>query len=53
MSHTQVLELKPVVDHARGVYDLKREAAHNISLIYKSSGSTDLARIYLHKYIVV
>ena len=51
--YKQVLEMAPVVDDARGIYDLKREAAHNIALIYKSSGSLDLARIYLQKYIVV
>jgi len=35
------------------IYDLSRETAHNIALIYQSSGNKDLARMYLHKYIVV
>ena len=51
--YKQVLETDPVVDEDPAVYDLQREAAHNIALIYKSSGSKDLARIYLQKYIVI
>ena len=35
------------------IYDLSRETAHNIALIYQSSGNKELARMYLHKYIVV
>ena len=35
------------------IYDLSRETAHNIALIYQSSGNKDLARMYLHKYIIV
>ena len=51
--YKQVLATKPVVEDPKGIYDLKREAAHNIALIYKSSGSVDYARMYLQKYIVV
>ena len=38
-------------DH--NLYDLSRETAHNVALIYQGSGSKDLARMYLQKYIVV
>ncbi|EDO31296.1 predicted protein [Nematostella vectensis] len=33
-------------------YDLHREAAYNLSLIYRASGNTDLARQIISKYIV-
>ncbi|OQR88694.1 transcription factor, partial [Thraustotheca clavata] len=34
-------------------YQLCREAAYNLSLIYKKSGAPDLAQYLLHKYLVV
>ena len=40
-------------DQKLNIYDLSRETAHNIALIYQSSGNKELARMYLHKYIVV
>ena len=40
-------------DQQLNIYDLSRETAHNIALIYQSSGNKELARMYLHKYIVV
>ncbi|XP_057339221.1 general transcription factor 3C polypeptide 3 [Microplitis mediator] len=33
--------------------NIKREAAFNIHLIYMQTGNKDLARMYLHEYIVV
>ncbi|KAK7076939.1 General transcription factor IIIC, polypeptide 3 [Halocaridina rubra] len=33
--------------------DLTRETAFNLSLIYQNSGSTNLARMYMYKYIQV
>ncbi|XP_034933686.1 general transcription factor 3C polypeptide 3-like isoform X2 [Chelonus insularis] len=35
------------------LFDLRREAAFNIHLIYMQSGNPDLARIYLDEYIVI
>ncbi|GLV34483.1 uncharacterized protein CBL_09731 [Carabus blaptoides fortunei] len=35
------------------LFDLKREAAYNLHLIYKASGASDLAKMYLFKYIIV
>ena len=35
------------------IFDLKREIAFNIALIYQSSGADDLARMYLHQNIVI
>nr|CCA14018.1 transcription factor putative [Albugo laibachii Nc14] len=32
-------------------YDLARETAHNLSLIYKQSGANDLARYLMRKYL--
>lgn len=37
----------------RNTLDLKREAAFNLSLCYKSSGAKNLALMYLRKYIVI
>lgn len=34
-------------------FDLKREAAYNLSLLYRASNSFDLARYYIQKYIVI
>jgi general transcription factor 3C polypeptide 3 (transcription factor C subunit 4) len=44
---------RPIIDDAGKVFDLSREAAFNLSLIYQSSGSHDLARLYQQKYIVI
>ena len=38
---------------ANNLYDLSRETAHNVALIYQSSGSKELARMYLHKYVII
>ena len=35
------------------MFDLSREIAFNMSLIYSSSGNMDLARMYTEKYITV
>ena len=51
--YKKVLDLDPVVPGGGPDYDLKREAAHNIALIYKNSGTKDLARLYLQKYVVI
>ncbi|KZV26794.1 general transcription factor 3C polypeptide 3 [Dorcoceras hygrometricum] len=37
----------------RGYCDLRREAAYNLHLIYKTSGASDLARQILKRYVVV
>lgn len=42
-----------MVDGCSNLFDLKREAAFNLHLIYKNSGSNDLATMYLLKYIVI
>ena len=35
------------------LFDLSREIAFNLSLVYRSSGALDIARMYLYKYITV
>jgi general transcription factor 3C polypeptide 3 (transcription factor C subunit 4) len=35
------------------IFDLKREIAFNVSLIYQNSGNIQLARYYIEKYIVL
>ena len=45
-------DTKSSVNHLN-LYDLSRETAYNIALIYQSSGSKHLARMYLRKYISV
>jgi hypothetical protein len=37
----------------KGDDDIKMEAAYNLSLIYRASGSYELARTVLTQYIVV
>jgi general transcription factor 3C polypeptide 3 (transcription factor C subunit 4) len=37
----------------RHIFDIRREIAYNLSLIYQNSGSNDLALYYLNKYIVI
>ena len=54
--YKKALTLKPVVDSkddTLGIYDLQREIAFNLSLIYQSSGAHELARMYLQKHIVI
>ncbi len=34
-------------------FDLSSELAYNLSLIYQSSGSHDMARYYTQKYVVI
>lgn len=36
-----------------GCCDLKKEAAHNLALIYKNSGATNLARQLYKDYITI
>lgn len=47
------LEAAPFISDYGAMFDLKREIAFNISLIYQNSGSLELARHYIEKYIVV
>ncbi len=47
------LSLGPAVGEDGGMFDLRREMAFSLSLIYQSSGSHDLARMYVERYIVV
>jgi general transcription factor 3C polypeptide 3 (transcription factor C subunit 4) len=35
------------------MFDLQREIAFNVSLIYQNSGNVQLARYYIEKYIVL
>jgi len=52
------LEMGPSIKQEVGkeghnMFDLSREIAFNMSLIYSSSGNMDLARMYTEKYITV
>ncbi|KAK7489499.1 hypothetical protein BaRGS_00019298 [Batillaria attramentaria] len=51
--YKKALELPPVIKHENGMYDLTREIAFNLSLIYQASGSTNYARSLYEKYIVI
>lgn len=46
-------ESTPLMQQSPNRLNLQREAAFNLYLIYHSSGSDDIARSYLEKYIVV
>ena len=45
------LELGPTIE--KDMFDLSKEIAFNISLIYSSSGNLQIARYYTEKYISV
>ncbi|KAK6624024.1 hypothetical protein RUM44_010882 [Polyplax serrata] len=52
--YKKALHTNSLVAEENGVkFDLKREIAFNISLIYQNSGSVELARHYIEKYIVI
>ena len=51
--YKKALELKPAVGEEGGTFDLCKETAFNLSLIYQSSGSHDLARMYIQKHVVI
>ena len=51
--YKQGLELGPSVGEDGGIFDLSREIAFNMSLIYQGAGNMHLARMYTEKYIVV
>ena len=51
--YKKTLEFAPAANDNNVDFDLRRETAFNVSLIYQGSGSHDLARMYLNKYIVV
>lgn len=49
--YEKCLETKPSLEGA--AFDLSREAAFNLALIYKANGSDNLAEHVLRKYIVI
>jgi len=51
--YKKALECGPSVPKGGGIFDLSREIAFNMSLIYQGSGSMELARMYTEKYICV
>ncbi|KAL8572519.1 hypothetical protein ACOMHN_019558 [Nucella lapillus] len=51
--YKKALSLPPVIEDKDGTFDLSREIAFNLSLIYRKSGNMDLARLCIEKYIVV
>lgn len=52
--YKKALEMESNVENdPQGLFDLKRETAFNVALIYKASGSERIARMYLNKYIVI
>lgn len=51
--YKKALALPPAVGEREGLFDLSREIAHNLSLIYQNSGSYDYARWIIQKYCVI
>ncbi|XP_060072289.1 general transcription factor 3C polypeptide 3-like [Ylistrum balloti] len=51
--YRKVLDMKPVLEHPDGILDLTYEAAYNLSLIYQTSNSYDLAALLINKYLVI
>ena len=50
--YKKALDTRPMIEDGK-IYDLSSEAAFNLALIYRSSGSDEMARIYQQKYIVI
>uniref|UniRef100_T1JHP3 General transcription factor 3C polypeptide 3 n=1 Tax=Strigamia maritima TaxID=126957 RepID=T1JHP3_STRMM len=51
--YKKALDTNPTIqteDGSDNIFDLKCEIAYNLSLIYRNSGSDDLAAWYIHKY---
>ncbi|XP_050402015.1 general transcription factor 3C polypeptide 3 isoform X1 [Patella vulgata] len=51
--YKKALTFPPVIDHPDAIYDLRRETAFNLSLIYETSGSVEYARVLLQQYCVI
>ena len=51
--YKEALDIKPCIDNDDDVFDLRREVAFNLSLIYKNSGSPLMAQMILQKYLTV
>uniref|UniRef100_A0A146LCN4 General transcription factor 3C polypeptide 3 n=1 Tax=Lygus hesperus TaxID=30085 RepID=A0A146LCN4_LYGHE len=53
--YKKVLEIRdlPIIKSRPDIFDLTKEAAFNLHLIYVQSENYDLARMYLDKYVVV
>ena len=47
------IEARPETGGGHNMFDLSREIAFNVSLIYSTSGNHQLARYYTEKYISV
>lgn len=51
------LELGPSIQGEEldgdNIFDLRREIAYNVSIIYRNSDNHELARFYIEKYIVM
>lgn len=51
--YRKALELPCPVHNSETLFDLKREAAHNLALIYENSGNMDVAIELYEKYCVI
>ncbi|XP_013421709.1 general transcription factor 3C polypeptide 3 [Lingula anatina] len=52
--YQKALDLDPAISgEDQELFDLRRETAYNLSLIYKSSGSPQMAQLLLQKYCVI
>ena len=50
--YKKVLDMEPPIPGDQS-FDLRREAAFNLSLMYKNSGTYDLARMIIDQHIVI
>ncbi|CAL1536437.1 unnamed protein product [Lymnaea stagnalis] len=51
--YKKALTFPPVVDDDQGTFDLSREIAYSLALIYNKSGNPDMASYYLEKYCTI
>ncbi|BFZ16356.1 hypothetical protein BsWGS_19396 [Bradybaena similaris] len=51
--YKKALEYPPMVTDAEGTFDLRREIAYSLSLIYLRSNNPEYAKYYIEKYCVI
>ena len=51
--YKEALEMEPCLDEDDDIFDLRREVAYNLVLIYRNSGSPLLAQMVMQKYLTI
>lgn len=51
--YKEALEMEACIEEDTDIFDLRREVAYNLVLIYKNSGSPLLAQMVMQKYLTI